>query len=90
METSINVAFEDMIHCSSRHSFDPFTPLPLFFGALTTSASQMVFVGYNEVFPLWMMSTSEVGGLGWATKKIGQVTRTFLECIKKIMWTIAS
>lgn len=53
-----------------------------FMGVLPILAIQMVFVGFIEVFPLWMVSTPEVGGLGWSTKKIGEVTRTILGCIR--------
>jgi len=41
----------------------------------------MILVGFNEVFPLWMLSTSEVGGLGWKTNEIGKVDRACLELI---------
>lgn len=38
---------------------------------------EMMVVGFDEVFPLWMLSTPEVGGLGWNTEEIGEVKRGF-------------
>ena len=31
-------------------------------------------IGFDEVLPLWMLSTLEVGGLSWSSKEIGEVT----------------
>ena len=33
-----------------------------------------MLIGFDEAFPLWMLSTPDVGGLGWNTKQIGEVT----------------
>lgn len=30
-------------------------------------------IGYDEVFPLWALSTPDVGGLGWGIEEIGKV-----------------
>lgn len=30
-------------------------------------------IGVEEVLPLWMLSTPDVGGLGWDIQQIGQV-----------------
>ena len=35
----------------------------------------MMRVGFDEAFPLWMLSTPDVGGLGWENKEIGEVRR---------------
>lgn len=64
--------------------FPPPPPLPSLFrfpssfgihvtALLAPAAIQMMLVGFDEVFPLWMLSTPEVGGLGWNTKQIGKV-----------------
>ncbi|CAN0354461.1 unnamed protein product [Ascophyllum nodosum] len=34
---------------------------------------QMMRVGFDEAFPLWMLSTPDVGGLGWENKEIGEL-----------------
>ncbi|CAN0434045.1 unnamed protein product [Ascophyllum nodosum] len=33
----------------------------------------MMRVGFDEAFPLWMLSTPDVGGLGWENKEIGEL-----------------
>lgn len=33
----------------------------------------MVVIGFDETFPLWALSATEVGGLGYGAKRIGQV-----------------
>lgn len=35
----------------------------------------MVQIGLEEAFPLFALSTPDVGGLGWNTAQIGKVTR---------------
>lgn len=34
---------------------------------------QVISIGFEEVYPLWALSTPDVGGLGWNIKQIGQV-----------------
>lgn len=46
----------------------------------------MIIIGFDETFPLWALSAAEVGGLGWDTKRIGQVrtlavTGRFCACL---------
>ncbi|CAM9772920.1 unnamed protein product, partial [Ectocarpus sp. 8 AP-2014] len=36
---------------------------------------QSLLTGFEEVFPLWVLSTVGVGGLGWGTMEIGKVWR---------------
>ena len=35
--------------------------------------SQFAFSGFDEVFPLWCLSTVGNGGLDWSSQQIGQV-----------------
>lgn len=57
------------------------TPLALI---LRLRLAQALLIGFEEVLPLWMLSTPDVGGLGWNTMQIGKVRmpvkpgRTFL------------
>lgn len=30
-------------------------------------------IGFEEVYPLWALSTPQAGGLGWGTEDIGKV-----------------
>lgn len=39
------------------------------------TCEQSVAIGLDEALPLWAISTTEVGGLGWSMSKIGQVRR---------------
>ncbi|CAM9510449.1 unnamed protein product, partial [Pylaiella littoralis] len=41
----------------------------LFMVTLVQAAS----IGYDEAYPLWALSTVDVGGMGWSTKQIGKV-----------------
>lgn len=34
----------------------------------------MVGIGFDEVFPLWALSTPSAGGLGWGTHQIGKAS----------------
>lgn len=34
---------------------------------------QFITIGYQEVYPLWALSTVAKGGLDWTTKDIGEV-----------------
>ncbi|CAM9212872.1 unnamed protein product [Ectocarpus sp. 12 AP-2014] len=34
---------------------------------------QMLSIGFDEVYPLWAVSTTDVGGMGWAPAQIGKV-----------------
>ncbi|CAN0447881.1 unnamed protein product, partial [Ascophyllum nodosum] len=44
----------------------------LFLGCIV----QVIVIGFDEVLPLWMLSTLEVGGLSWSSKEIGEVLLT--------------
>ena len=37
---------------------------------------QALVIGFDEAFPLWALSTPDVGGLGWKAIEIGQVKLT--------------
>ena len=39
----------------------------------------MISIGFEEVFPLWALSTPSAGGLGWGTHQIGQAS--FLDTV---------
>lgn len=34
---------------------------------------QAIVIGFEEAYPLWALSTPDVGGLGWGTIEIGKV-----------------
>lgn len=36
-------------------------------------AGQVLVIGLEEAYPLWMLSMPNVGGLGWGTLEIGKV-----------------
>lgn len=46
------------------------------------AATQMTLAGFDVVYALWMMSTPEIGGVGWSTNKVGQVDKEILGYIK--------
>lgn len=37
--------------------------------------SQSLVTGFEEVYPLWALSTADVGGLEWSTMQIGKVRK---------------
>lgn len=37
---------------------------------------QALVIGFEEAYPLWALSTPDVGGLGWGTIDIGKVRTT--------------
>lgn len=34
---------------------------------------QALLIGFEEAYPLWALSTPDVGGLGWDSVEIGKV-----------------
>ena len=50
-------------------------PLFLCLIYLILQRGKVVYIGFDESLPLWMLSTQDVGGLGWDTKDIGEVSR---------------
>lgn len=36
---------------------------------------QVIGIGYDEAYPLWAVSTIDVGGLGWTPEHIGKVSK---------------
>lgn len=50
-------------------------PVVVLISCVTPSLAviQMVVVGFDEAFPLWLLSKPDVGGLGWDPKRIGEV-----------------
>lgn len=53
--------------------------IPVFRGSFVATPLRIflhvkVFVmGFNEIFPLWALTTTESGGLDWTVAKIGKV-----------------
>lgn len=43
---------------------------------------------FEEVYPLWALSTRDVGGLGWDTVEIGKVRNMLIE--RPTVWALVS
>lgn len=61
----------------------------------------MLHIGFEEVYPLWALSTPDVGGLGWEIFEIGTVrmpcdsacvwldfTGSFCHVVGALMWSV--
>lgn len=47
--------------------------VPILARATPKTKHQTVSIGFDEAYPLFALSTPDVGGLGWSTVEIGKV-----------------